>query len=376
MTAPAAGFVAVAATRDQKLRYASLFSAWADSAMLAIPVVVTALAFALARYRGEGVDSDIHSSLVWSAGFVLGNTSHVLLTFFLLATRRDMLHARPRQATTVTVGSTVVFALTALLMWLTRRDVSFRQLFVVSTAVFAVHHTVSQAKGFWALYSLRGAGAGIPAPSERERALQKNFVPLALLVVAIKWTLVGQASRALSAPYLNVNPGSPALLPFAFTWALLGAWLIYVALLLRALLSYERLNGAKLVYVGTQCAVVALEVLAPGWGITIGGGIHGLEYYLLTRRMLAPTPREQEKGSRLNAGLCVPAMIAAMSPILVVGALTNPWVPLWPFGKAAAAWANNLVMASVLAHYYADAFIYRLRTPSVRAVVLGRLGLG
>jgi hypothetical protein len=33
-------------------------------------------------------------------------------------------------------------------------------------------------------------------------------------------------------------------------------------------------------------------------------------------------------------------------------------------------------MACVLAHYYADAFIYRLRIPSVRGVVLGRLGLG
>jgi hypothetical protein len=69
-------------------------------------------------------------------------------------------------------------------------------------------------------------------------------------------------------------------------------------------------------------------------------------------------------------------MVAAMSPLLIFGALTNPWLPLWPFGDAAAAWAGNLVMACVLAHYYADAFIYRLRIPSLRAVVLGRLGLG
>jgi hypothetical protein len=342
--------------------------------MLAVPVMTTALAFLLAHHRGENVTGSVHSSLVWAAAFVLGNTSHVLLTFFLLGTRRDMLHATPGQASTITVGSTFVFALAVFLMWLTRNEVTFRQLFVVSAGVFAVHHAVSQAKGFWALYSLRGARAGLPAPGDRERDLQKILVPVALLLVAIKWTLVGQTSWALSGPYMNVNPGSPALLPFALTYLLLGAWLAYVALLLRALLSYERLNGAKLVYVGTQCSVVALELVAPGWGITVGAGIHGLEYYLLTRRMLAPTPLE--KGSRLTAALCVPAMIAAMSPLLIVGALTNPWVSLGPLGKTASAWADSLVMACVLAHYHADAFIYRLRIPSVRAVVLGRLGLG
>jgi hypothetical protein len=337
-------------------------------------VVVTAIAFALARHVGQDVNGSVHSSLVWIAAFGLGNTSHVLLTFFLLGTRREMLHATPRQAMTVTLGATAVFALALFLMWRTRQDVTLRQLLLVSTGVFAVHHTLSQAKGFWALYSLRGARAGLPAPGARERDLQKIFVPIALLLVAIKWTLVGQTSWAASGPYLNVNPGSPAVLPFAVTYALLGAWLVYVGLLLRTLLSYERVNGAKLLYVGTQCAVVTVELLAPGWGITLGAGIHGLEYYLLTRRMLAPTPREE--GSRLTAVLCVPAMVAAMSPLLIFGALTNPWLPLWPFGDAAAAWAGNLVMACVLAHYYADAFIYRLRIPSLRAVVLGRLGLG
>jgi hypothetical protein len=342
--------------------------------MVAVPVLATGFAFAVALHRGENVAGSVHSSLVWAAAFLLGNTSHVLLTFFLLGTRRDMLHATRGQASTVALGSSTVFALAALLMWWTRHDVTLRQLLVVSASVFAIHHTVSQAKGFWALYSLRGARAGLPAPSPRERDLQKLFVPVALLVIAVKWTLVGQTSWDRSGPYMNVNPGSPALLPYALTYVLLGAWVLYAALLARALLAYERLNAAKLVYLGTQCSVITIELLAPGWGITIGAGIHGLEYYLLTRRMLAPTEHDQRSGP--SAALCVPAMIAAMSPLLLVGALTNPWVSTPSLGKLAGGWADNLVMACVLAHYFADAFIYRFRIPSVRSVVLGRLGLG
>ena len=316
----------------------------------------------------------MHSSLVWGAGYLLGNTSHVLLTFLLLGTRGDMARAAPGQARTLALGSSLVFAAAAFLMWRTTNDVTLRLLLTTSVGVFAVHHTVSQAKGFWALYSLRGTRAGLPAPGARERELQKLFVPLSLLLIAVKWTLVGQIPQAFSGPYFNVNPGSPAVLPYALTYALLAAWLVYVTMLLRALVSYERVNGAKLAYLGAQCSVITIELFAPGWGITLGGGIHGLEYYLLTRRMLAPT--QAEKSSKLTAALCVPAMIAAMSPILVVGALSNPWLPLWPFGDVASAWAGNLVMACVLSHYFADAFIYRLRIPSVRAVVLGRLGLG
>jgi hypothetical protein len=373
MTVPAAEVAVRAGARERRLRYESLFSPWADSGMLALPVLVTAFAFSIALRRGENDSGSVHSSLIWASGYVLGNSSHVLLTFFLLGARRDMLHATRGQASIVTLGSSLVFAMAALFMWLTRHDVTSRLLLTTSAGVFAIHHTVSQAKGFWALYSLRGARAGLPVPSARERDLQQLFVSIALALTAIKWTLVGQTPSNVSGPYMNVNPGYPAVLPYALTYVLLGAWLVYVALLMRALLSYERLNGAKIIYVGTQCSVITLELVAPGWGITIGAGIHGLEYYLITRRMLAPTPRE--RGSKLTASLCVPAMVAAMSPIIAVGALTNPWVSLWPLGTAATAWAENLVVACVLAHYYADAFIYRLRIPSVRGVVLGRLGL-
>lgn len=373
MTAPAASVVVAAGTGARKVHYECLFSPWADSAMLALPALATALAFGIASHRGEGSSGPVQSSLVWASAFLLGNTSHVLLTFLLLATRRDVLRATRGQAVTVTVGSGLVFAVATSLMWATRHAVPLRLLLTTSISVFAIHHTVSQAKGFWALYSLRSARAGLPPPAARERELQKVFVPIALLLMAIRWTLVGQSAPD-SGPYMNVNPGSPALLPYSLTYALLAAWLVYAATVLRALFSYERLNAAKIVYVGSQCVVITIELAAPGWGITIGAGIHGLEYYLLTRRMLVPTPTEQ--GSRLSAALCVPAMTAAMAPILVVGAFSNPWVPFSPLAGPTAAWATSVITACVIAHYYADAFIYRLRIASVRGVVLGRLGLG
>jgi hypothetical protein len=296
-----------------------------------------------------------------------------MLTFLTVSARRDVLHATDRQAKTVVVGSLAVFAVALLLMRLTRNDPTTSILFGVTAGIFAIHHTLSQAKGFWALYSLRGSKSGLPAPSPRERELQGLFVPLSLLAIALKWTLVGEFSLARSSPFLNVNPGYPAVLPFALTYALLAGWLVYVGVLFRTLLAYETLNGVKLVYIGTQCSVVTLELIAPGWGITIGAGIHGLEYYLLTRKILAPTSRETT--SKLSAALCWPAMIAVMSPLLFVGAITNPWFPLPLLMGDARVWAGALVTSTVLAHYYADAFLYRLRIPGIRKVTLARLGL-
>jgi hypothetical protein len=67
-------------------------------------------------------------------------------------------------------------------------------------------------------------------------------------------------------------------------------------------------------------------------------------------------------------------MIAAMSPILLVGALGNPWGSVSLLGDSGRTWALMLVNACVLAHYCADAFIYRFRIPGVRKVALARLG--
>jgi hypothetical protein len=362
----------VANASAARLRYEALFSRPADLAMVFVPVLATALTFAIASHLGQNVRGSANTYLLWVAAYVFGNTSHVVLTFLMLGARRDMLHSTERQARTVGVGSLAVFAV-ALFLGRTTRDVPTAQiLFSVVVSVFAIHHTMSQAKGFWALYSLRGAKAGLPPPSARERELQKHFVPLVLLLVAIKWTLVGDGPAAVAQPFLNVNPGYPAVLPFAVTYGLIAAWLVFVVILFQALLTYETLNAAKLVYLGTQCAVVTVELVAPGWGVTMAAGIHGLEYFLLTRKMLAPTG--SEAASRLTSSLVGPAMLAAMSPVFVVALVYNPWFAV-NVGSTARLWGGILVTAVTLAHYYADAFIYRFRVPGVRKVALARLGL-
>jgi hypothetical protein len=354
-----------------RLRFAWLFSPRADLAMVLVPALVTAAAFAVAMWRGESAGQRAHDYAGWVTTFVLGNTSHVLLTFLLLAARPDMLHATERQARMLIPSVLVVFAGSLALMRLTHDDPWTHPLFEVTTVIFATHHTLSQAKGFWALYGLRGAEAGLPAPAARERELQKLFVPLALLLIAVKWTLVAKVAIDGAGPYKNVNPGDPALLPFAVTYGLLGAWIAYVVTLFRALWSAEARNVPKLVYLGIQCSAVALELAAPTWGLTVAAGIHGIEYYLLTRKMLAPLPNET---TRLTAALCWPAMIAAMSPILAFGVVANPWLRVSFVSDGTRTWWFMLVNATVLAHYCADAFIYRFRIPGVRKVAMARLG--
>src|SRR5262249_52984218 len=145
----------------------------------------------------------------------------------------------------------------------------------------------------------------------------------------------------------------------------------YVTTLFRALLSAEALNVPKLVYLGVQCSAVAVEIVAPTWGLIVAAGIHGIEYYLLTRKMLAPLPKET---ARLSAVLWWPGMIGAMAPILAFGLITNPWIPLTVGSDGQRTWALMLINASVLAHYCADAFIYRFRIPGVRKVAMARLG--
>jgi hypothetical protein len=369
MTSPAAAAVVRA---EGRLRYDWLFSRRADLGMLFLPVLVTGLAFVMSLRLGQDVGGAARVYAGWVTAYLLGNTSHVLLTYLLLGVRRDVLHATDRQARAVIGGSLLVFGVSLMLMRLTRNDPWTHPFYETVTVIFATHHTLSQAKGFWSLYGLRGAQASLPPPSARERELQKLFVPLGLLFIAIKWTLVGRMNMEAAPPYMNVNPGDPAVLPFAVTYGLIGAWLVYVAVLFRTLCAYETLNGAKLVYLGTQCSVVTLELVSPGWGVTLAAGIHGLEYDLLTRKMLAPTAREA--GSKVTAGRSWAVMIAGMSPILVFGAIANPWASLHLVGDTARTWWLMLINATVLAHYCADAFIYRFRIPGVRKVALARLG--
>jgi hypothetical protein len=77
-----------------------------------------------------------------------------------------------------------------------------------------------------------------------------------------------------------------------------------------------------------------------------------------------------------------------MLPLIVVGLAQSPFVPLVDTATRGAAsrfllrqeplWTLGVTVmnAIVLAHYFADAFLYRFRIPKVREVTLGRLGLG
>jgi hypothetical protein len=363
---------AAVAMAGGRLRFGWLFSWRADLGMLFVPALVTAASVTLA-FRAGDFTAKPEAALYggWITAYLLGNTSHVLLTYLLLGTRRDMLHATDRQARSVIVGSLLVFVASLVITGLTRNDPWTYPFWLAVTMVFATHHTLSQVKGFWALYGLRGAQIGLPPPLPRERELQQLFVPLGVLFIAVKWTLVGRDPGPDATPYTNVNPGDPALLPFWVTYALVAAWLAYAGMLFRSLLAPSALNVSKLVYLGTHCGVVLLWIVAPVWGVMISAGIHGLEYFFLSRKMLAPKPGEE--ASKLTAALCWPAMLAAMSPILVVGAIQNPWLPIH-VRPGVLAWSISVVNGVVLAHYCADAFIYRFRIPGVRKVAMARLG--
>jgi len=368
---PAASLAPAAVRSPARLSYAWLFSPRADLTMLLVPVLLTAIAFGAALALGQDARGSARNLATWTAQFILGNTTHVVLTFVLLAARRDVLFATRGQAPAVILGSLGVFAGSLGLMHLVSGHTVFDPLYLAVVGIFAVHHTVSQVRGLWALYGLRGGKLGLPPPSARERSLQKLFAPLALLLIAVKWTLVGRMDAGFAPPFINVNPGTPAVLPFAVTHGLVAVWLAFAALLFHALLAYPAVSVPKVLYLGVQTGVVALELVSPGWGMTLAGGLHGLEYALLTRQMLAPTAAERGR-TRLVDALIWPAMIAAMLPLLGVGLLMLP-LGIGALGRFGV-WATRIASALVLAHYCADALIYRFRIPEVRKVAMNRLG--
>jgi hypothetical protein len=144
-------------------------------------------------------------------------------------------------------------------------------------------------------------------------------------------------------------------------------------------------SGPRRLYLLAHVTVVAVYLVWPVWGIMMAAGIHGLEYVFLSGRMLEATPRESE--SRLRGGRVWALMGLAILPLLVVGVAQSPFVPLVDTATGQAAtdflmrqqplWSLGITAtnACVLAHYFADAFLYRFRIPKVREVTLGRLGL-
>jgi hypothetical protein len=357
-----------------RFRAGWLFSARADLGMLALPALVTAAAALVSVRVGRPFDAG-DAWAVWIAHFVLGNSNHVVLTFLLLGARPDLLFATRRQAPTVVLGSIATFAVSvAVFVACYRLLYVWTDFLLAIVMVFAVHHTLSQVKGLWSLYNLRGKALGVAPPAEPERQVQRLFVPLGLLLITVRILFVPKNAIA-AFPFIQAIPQMEAVLPFAVTYLLLGVWVLYAAALFRAVLSSPGPQSyPKLLYLGTHAAIVALTVAFPAIGTTFSAGVHGLEYYLLSARMLRPTAAEP--GARLGAALVWPAILAAMSPILLIGLVNAPFTPLLGLGAYASLFpiARFVLNGVVLAHYFADAFIYRFRIPEVRRVALARLG--
>lgn len=366
MSAQAVGpAVAMAAPSSATASERWLFSRALDGAMVTVPLVVTLGAFLLSG--GDLGQSPFRAYAAWGSQFLLGNTTHVVLTFLLLGARRDVLTAAPRQARTVIVGSTLVWAAAVALYWAVDRFAP-PMMGMLEAILFtlAAHHTFSQSKGLWALYAMRAPAA----PSERERRFQRTYVPLGLSLVMVRWLFVanGQGRRF---PFVGAVPGLEAPLPYAVTFALALVWLGFAVATVREVARSAGGYGApKARFVAASAFGVLLMVLIPGWGSVLTSGMHGMEYFLLSRRMLSPYPDER---TSLGPRLVVPAMLVAILPLFVVGLATGPFVSHPSPLATLAMWASNGI---VLAHYFADAFIYRFRIPEVRRVALARLGYG
>ncbi len=354
-----------------------LFHPLLDLGVLVVPIVLTLAAWAI----GAGQTTTVSRAYAgWLAQFVLGDTTHVILTFLLLGTRREVLHATRGQARTVIVGSLVTMALTAAMLWsLKTRLPAFEGFGIAAVLVFAQHHALAQVKGFWSLYNLRGMQAGVK-PGDGERSVMQNFAAIALLFSLVRVLFVTRTPGS-STPFISALPGEPALLDYWVSYPMLAAWLAYAAWVMRALLGAETRNPVKIAYVSIHLSIVALTMLTPGWGAVLRSGVHGLEYFAISSRMLWPRD-DGERSGWLRGALVVPAMMTVMAPIFVVGLLVSPMTSGWT-GASLAKWFGVdghmgivviVVNAVVMAHYFADAFIYRFRIPEVRRVALARLG--
>lgn len=322
------------------------------------------------------VDWHNNNSAVWVSQFLLGNTTHVILTFLLLGFRRDVLFAAPNQARTVIVGSLVTFVAAIAIVQLVVAYAPFWGGFPLAViGIFGTHHRLSQAKGIWSLYNLRAAGLGMPSPAPVERTLQQNWTSVGLIAVMTAW-LFTPSSPDRAFPFLQAIPNEPAFLPYTANYALAIVWCIYGVATLHAIARSGERNWPKMLHVASHVAAVTLAILAPAWGAIVWGSIHGLEYYFLCARMMRA--REGDGFAGPGSWLGHPAFITLL---VVVSMLPLFWVGLGraPFSiefgsRAGASEAVIVVNALVVAHYFADAFIYRFRIPSVRKVMLARLG--
>lgn len=342
----------------------TLYRPWIDGLIIFGPWLFAAL-FAFAQAPSAGTPMAI-----WVAQFVLGNTTHVILTFLLLGLRPDVLHATPSQARIVAIGSIVTFVVTFGMFHAVETLAPTWSGFPTAViAVFGTHHRLSQAKGVWSLYNLRAGKLGLGPPSAKERALQQYWVSFGLILVMVAWLFVPSGPER-SFPMLQAIPLEPAFLPYTVAYGLAGAWILFAGALLVSV-AREQPNLPKLAHIGSHAVAVTLAILSPVWGGIVWGSIHGLEYYFLSARMLERRDGDAHKSPR--AALIWPLMLLAMAPIIFVGLAMAPFAPSLLPGSVAQL-GLRLVNACVAAHYFADAFIYRFRIPEVRKIALHRLG--
>lgn len=359
------------------LRWAGswLYGPCTDLGILVLPIVLVVL---VAFFAADGLDEPLFGGVSrlyagWFSQFVLGNTTHVILTFLLLGVRQDVLRATKGQARTIACAAAAAFTMSVGLLWLTGITYPVWTGFGMAVVtVFAVHHWLSQSKGYWSLYHLRS----LAAPSVEERTVQRYFVPIALLLILVRMLFIPLRAGSHTS-FLNPLPVlvEPVLMDYAVTWVLFCAWAVYAIMLFRTLWrsSAEVLSGPKLLYVSTHTAVVGVTIVWPAWGMILAGGIHGLEYFCITGRMLRPMDVD---GDRLPARMVIPAMVITMVPLFVIGVLNAPFtnkvgIEYTPVFHILALVMNGIVVA----HYAADAFMYRFRIPEVRNVALRRLGV-
>ncbi|HLK99583.1 MAG TPA: hypothetical protein VK539_03320 [Myxococcaceae bacterium] len=363
-----------------------LFSQRQDVSLLFIPAAVALFCLWLSTFLGAADHGLSRAIGRWVSQYLLLNGTHVILTFLLILVRRELLHTTPNQKGLLLGGSGVVFVVTLAAAWYTKDHMPLASLLLGATLyVFAAHHTLSQVKGLWALHNLRGRSVGAPAPGEAERNLQKYWVPLALTLMLVRIFFVPLTSEPGDFPLMNVGQAERGSLPHATSYVLLAVWFLYVGRLATTLLATKQ-SGPKCLYLLGWTGIVSVSLMWPGWGAVLSAGTHGLEYAFLTSRMLAPTAKEPE--ARLGKAAVWPAMIAVMLPLILVGVANGPFVTLVDAATGNAAtdfflrqqplWSMGVLVTNsiVLAHYFADAFLYRFRIPKVREVTLPRIGLG
>ncbi|RKG58175.1 hypothetical protein D7X30_17040 [Corallococcus sp. AB011P] len=369
-----------AAPGSLRFRRLWLFSPRADLAILGIPLALTLVAAVASAFLAPGAADNAHRLLGWTAQNLLGNATHVILTFLLFGVHRDVLTAAPNQPRTIFAGALGMLAVGAALFFTFYADRSIHTFAVaVIFNVFGMHHTLSQHRGLWSLHGLRGGQAGLPAPSPLERKLQQLYVPLLLSILLVRIFFVAESAAPNAPAYLDVGQG--VVLPWQTLPLLIAVWLGYFLLLFRSVLRSGTASGPKVLYLLGMATATGLALVAPSWGYVMLPGMHGLEYYVLSARMLEP--REGDS-PRLSQKLIWPAMVVSMLPLFALGVvhgflLDGPMRGSLGIGGGAQAHPllralTSLGFACVLAHYFADAFIFRFRIPSIRQVMLRRLG--